>query len=47
MPGVSVRYIVDDVDRAIRFYCDELGFKEVMHPAPRSPCSRRTSFGSC
>jgi catechol 2,3-dioxygenase-like lactoylglutathione lyase family enzyme len=34
MPGVSVRYIVDDVDRAIRFYCDELGFKEVMHPAP-------------
>jgi catechol 2,3-dioxygenase-like lactoylglutathione lyase family enzyme len=34
MPGVSVRYIVDDVDKAIRFYCDELGFKEVMHPAP-------------
>jgi catechol 2,3-dioxygenase-like lactoylglutathione lyase family enzyme len=31
---VSVRYIVDDVDAAIRFYCDELGFDEVMHPAP-------------
>jgi len=31
---VSVRYIVDDVDQAVRFYCDELGFSEVMHPAP-------------
>jgi len=31
---VSVRCIVDDVDEAIRFYCDELGFSEVMHPAP-------------
>lgn len=34
MPGVSVRYIVDDVDRAIEFYCDRLGFELVMHPAP-------------
>jgi catechol 2,3-dioxygenase-like lactoylglutathione lyase family enzyme len=34
MPSVSVRYIVDDVDDAIRFYVDHLGFREVMHPAP-------------
>jgi len=31
---VQVRYIVDDVDRAIDFYCEHLGFREVMHPAP-------------
>jgi len=31
---VSVRYIVDDVDAAIEFYCGLLGFDEVMHPAP-------------
>jgi catechol 2,3-dioxygenase-like lactoylglutathione lyase family enzyme len=34
MATVSVRYIVDDVDAAITFYCDNLGFTEVMHPAP-------------
>jgi catechol 2,3-dioxygenase-like lactoylglutathione lyase family enzyme len=34
MPAVSVRYIVDDVDDAIAFYCSQLGFDEVMHPAP-------------
>jgi catechol 2,3-dioxygenase-like lactoylglutathione lyase family enzyme len=34
MATVSVRYIVDDVDAAIGFYCRELGFDEVMHPAP-------------
>src|ERR1700750_910947 len=34
MPTVSVRYIVDDVDAAIAFYRDHLGFAEVMHPAP-------------
>jgi catechol 2,3-dioxygenase-like lactoylglutathione lyase family enzyme len=34
MATVSVRYIVHDVDEAIRFYCDRLGFSEVMHPAP-------------
>jgi catechol 2,3-dioxygenase-like lactoylglutathione lyase family enzyme len=32
--SVSVRYIVDDVDAAIDFYCQRLGFSEVMHPAP-------------
>jgi catechol 2,3-dioxygenase-like lactoylglutathione lyase family enzyme len=34
MATVSVRYIVDDVDAAIDFYCGQLGFQEVMHPAP-------------
>ena len=34
MPSVTVRYFVDDVDAAIRFYVDRLGFTEVMHPAP-------------
>ena len=34
MSTVSVRYIVNDVDAAIAFYCENLGFTEVMHPAP-------------
>jgi catechol 2,3-dioxygenase-like lactoylglutathione lyase family enzyme len=34
MPAVQVRYIVRDVDAAISFYCQHLGFKEIMHPAP-------------
>jgi len=34
MGRVGVRYIVDDVDAAIDFYCDQLGFHEDMHPAP-------------
>jgi len=34
MPSVSVRYIVEDVDRAIDFYTGQLGFTVVMHPAP-------------
>ena len=34
MATVQVRYIVNDVDAAIAFYCRHLGFKEVMHPAP-------------
>jgi len=32
--AVSVRYITDDVDRAIGFYRDRLGFELEMHPAP-------------
>ena len=32
--SVTVRYIVRDVDEAIGFYRDRLGFAEVMHPAP-------------
>src|SRR5712691_11180968 len=34
MATVSVRYIVHDVDAAITFYCEHLGFSEQMHPAP-------------
>ena len=34
MPTVSVRYIVKDVDAALAFYRDRLGFTEIMHPAP-------------
>jgi catechol 2,3-dioxygenase-like lactoylglutathione lyase family enzyme len=34
MATVSVRYIVDDVDAAIAFYTDHLGFDVEMHPAP-------------
>jgi catechol 2,3-dioxygenase-like lactoylglutathione lyase family enzyme len=34
MATVSVRYIVNDVDAAIAFYCTHLGFAEDMHPAP-------------
>ena len=34
MATVSVRYIVDDVDAAIAFYTQQLGFHEDMHPAP-------------
>ena len=34
MATVQVRYIVNDVDAAIEFYCRHFGFQEVMHPAP-------------
>jgi catechol 2,3-dioxygenase-like lactoylglutathione lyase family enzyme len=34
MATVSVRYIVHDVDAAIDFYTEHLGFTEEMHPAP-------------
>ncbi len=34
MATVTVRYIVDDVDAAIAFYSQHLGFDEDMHPAP-------------
>jgi catechol 2,3-dioxygenase-like lactoylglutathione lyase family enzyme len=34
MSTVSVRYIVDDVDAAVSFYREQLGFELVMHPAP-------------
>jgi catechol 2,3-dioxygenase-like lactoylglutathione lyase family enzyme len=34
MATVSVRYIVDDVDAALDFYCRLLDFQEVMHPVP-------------
>jgi catechol 2,3-dioxygenase-like lactoylglutathione lyase family enzyme len=31
---VSVRYFVDDVAMAIRFYTEHLGFELTMHPGP-------------
>jgi catechol 2,3-dioxygenase-like lactoylglutathione lyase family enzyme len=34
MATVQVRYIVNDVDAAIAFYCQQLGFHEDLHPAP-------------
>lgn len=34
MSKVSVRYIVNDVDTAIRFYTEMLGFHLDLHPAP-------------
>jgi catechol 2,3-dioxygenase-like lactoylglutathione lyase family enzyme len=33
-PIVNVRYIVNDVDRAIDFYTQHLNFEVAMHPAP-------------
>ncbi len=34
MANVQVRYIVHDVEAAVSFYCNHLGFREVMHPSP-------------
>lgn len=34
MATVSVRYFVNDVDEAIPFYSEQLGFNVEMHPAP-------------
>ncbi len=34
MATVQVRYIVNDVDAAIAFYTQHLGFTEAMHPSP-------------
>ncbi len=34
MATVQVRYIVNDVDAAIPFYTEQLGFRLEMHPAP-------------
>jgi catechol 2,3-dioxygenase-like lactoylglutathione lyase family enzyme len=34
MAKIQVRYIVNHVDEAIKFYTDHLGFKLLMHPAP-------------
>lgn len=48
MGTVSVRYIVDDVEAAIAFYTEHLGFGVDLHPArPASPCSREAIYVSC
>lgn len=39
--AVQVRYIVNDVDAAIPFYTEQLGFELVMHPAPPFAMLRR------
>ena len=41
MSPVSVRYIVEDVDRAVAFYGELLGFDVEMHPAPGFAMLRR------
>jgi len=41
MAGVQVRYIVHDVDAALAFYTERLGFEEVMHPAQSFAMLRR------
>lgn len=45
MARVSVRHIVDVVAAAIAFYCNQLDFHRVMHPAPnfRNVGSRRVT----
>lgn len=32
--SATIRYFVDDLDRAIAFYRDRLGFEEELHPSP-------------
>jgi catechol 2,3-dioxygenase-like lactoylglutathione lyase family enzyme len=32
--SATVRYFVDDVDQAVAFYRDQLGFEEELHPSP-------------
>jgi catechol 2,3-dioxygenase-like lactoylglutathione lyase family enzyme len=32
--GATVRYFVDDMDRAVAFYCGSLGFEEELRPSP-------------
>jgi catechol 2,3-dioxygenase-like lactoylglutathione lyase family enzyme len=34
MTTVNVRYIVRDVEEAIAFYTEHLGFEVQMHPSP-------------
>jgi catechol 2,3-dioxygenase-like lactoylglutathione lyase family enzyme len=34
MSQIAVRYIVDDVEEALAFYRDSLGFEVDLHPAP-------------
>ncbi|HKK27691.1 MAG TPA: VOC family protein [Gemmatimonadota bacterium] len=44
MTGIGVRYIVDDVDAAIAFYTERLGFTVVMHPDPSFAILSRDGF---
>ncbi len=44
MDTVSVRYIVDDVDAAVAFYVERLGFEVVMRPGPGFAMLQRGSL---
>lgn len=44
MPGISMRYIVDDVDAAVEFYTRHLGFSVALHPAPSFAILTRDGF---
>ena len=44
MNNISVRYIVTDVDAAIAFYTELLGFQLDIHPAPGFARLSRNSF---
>lgn len=44
MDEISVRYIVDDVDAAIDFYTEHLGFALLMHPGPGFALLRRDAL---
>jgi catechol 2,3-dioxygenase-like lactoylglutathione lyase family enzyme len=47
MATVSVRYIVNEIDEAISFYCEHLGFTEQMHPAPSFAMLSRGDLRLC
>jgi catechol 2,3-dioxygenase-like lactoylglutathione lyase family enzyme len=44
MADVNVRYIVDDVAKAIEFYTTHFGFEVEMHPGPSFAALRRGEF---
>jgi catechol 2,3-dioxygenase-like lactoylglutathione lyase family enzyme len=45
MPTVSVRYITDDVDAAVAFYVERLGFNVEMRPGPGFAMLSRGDLG--
>jgi len=44
MATVQVRYIVNDVDAAIDFYCRHLGFMKTCTPLRPLPCCLEATF---
>jgi len=44
MDASSIRYIVDDIDAAIDFYIERLGFEERMRPGPGFAMLQRGSL---
>ncbi|MGR9450316.1 VOC family protein [Rhizobium leguminosarum] len=44
MPGISMRYIVVDVDAAVEFYTRHLGFSVALRPAPSFAILTRDGF---